>query len=137
LKIGDGLPGSVCQRNLGHPTEEFRRLGDVEANLIDFPWTSGHVPRLNLFAKKLADAVEYLKVGRFHSATDIEDLVRTSFERCNIRGDYIRNIHVVPNLLAVPINDGLNAGQHLLGKDCKDARFSLRILPWTIDVPIP
>src|SRR6266446_6860541 len=136
LKVSNRLARALRKVDTWYPLEQRFRLRDIEADIVDFSRSSGHVSWLNVFAEQVADTLKYFYVGCLHATADVKNFVGAPIKRGNVRGSNIRNIDVVSNLLAVSVNDGLKASQHLLGKYRKDTGFALGTLPRPIDVSI-
>src|ERR1051326_2609673 len=54
----------------------------------------------------------------------------------DIGADEIANIHIVASLSAIAIDQALFAREQALGEDGDHACFSVRVLPWAIDIGV-
>src|SRR6266436_7486517 len=85
LKVSNRLASALRKVDAWYPLEQRFRLRDVEADIVDFPRSSGHVSGLNVFAEQVADTLKYFYVRCFHAAADVKNFVGAPAKRGNVR----------------------------------------------------
>jgi len=123
--------------HLGFPTEHALSLGDIKPYLFDFAGTTSNIAwHLSRVSDQFLDRIKDLLVGSLYPTRDVEYFSRAVLQGFNIRQGNIVNKYVVPNLTPIAVDHRLDAGQHLLTKDCENSGLTLRTLPWPIHVSV-
>src|SRR5437016_13206758 len=83
-------------------------------------------------SQQLEDRVD---VG-LDAGADVERADGVRCEGADVRIGHIADMHEITCPLALPVDPSGLAAQQAAAEDGEDARFSMRILTWSIDVPI-